>query len=56
MQGGAPGKPGRNFKINLDGTAVSLPGTCQLNVANGERIRLETLAVAAGKPVKSFER
>ena len=42
MAGGMPGAPGVNRLIRADGTRIELPSRCEIEVANGDRIRLET--------------
>ncbi len=42
LQGGAPGAAGRNTLLRADGTVEKLPGSCQAQVAAGDRLRIET--------------
>lgn len=41
-QGGAPGAPGRNTLIHADGHAEPLPAKISLELAPGDRLRIET--------------
>ncbi|WP_457680597.1 hydantoinase B/oxoprolinase family protein [Thermovibrio sp.] len=42
LQGGAPGKPGRNLLIKENGEVVELPAKFTLKVKPGQKIRIET--------------
>jgi 5-oxoprolinase (ATP-hydrolysing) len=42
VEGGFPGKPGVNIRIGSEGRLEILPPSCELKVATGERLRLET--------------
>ncbi|WP_456386200.1 hydantoinase B/oxoprolinase family protein [Desulfolithobacter sp.] len=42
LQGGKPGKSGRNLFIRADGTTVNLGGKNEIQAAPGDRIRIET--------------
>ena len=42
LAGGAAGAPGRNTLVRADGTDVDLGGTAVLDVAAGDRLRIET--------------
>ena len=42
LQGGAAGQVGRNTLIRADGSEHPLPGKVTLDVAAGERVRIET--------------
>ncbi len=42
MKGGKPGAWGANHWIRANGIVEPLSGTCQLNVAAGDRVRIET--------------
>ncbi|MAR06550.1 MAG: 5-oxoprolinase [Cyanobium sp. NAT70] len=42
LQGGEPGKTGRNQVIRLNGSHESLPGCTQLNLRAGEALQLQT--------------
>ncbi|MDZ4848258.1 MAG: hydantoinase B/oxoprolinase family protein [Pirellulaceae bacterium] len=42
MEGGQPGSPGENYRVDIEGNIHPLPSTCQIRLSAGERIGIKT--------------